>query len=62
MVAEKTVTARIHPSWLTRFWAVVRYEMLWNIRKKKFLGVVIVAFAIATLGWVLPLVSSNTTG
>jgi Cu-processing system permease protein len=52
-------TGRSHPSWFTRFWAVVRYEMLWNIRKKKFIGVVIVAFALATLSWVLPLVSSN---
>ena len=25
------------PSWFARFWAIVRYEMLWNIRKKKFI-------------------------
>ncbi len=61
-MTTKTNTGNPHPSWLTRFWAVVKYEMLWNIRKKKFLGVVIVAFALATLGWVLPLVSSNATG
>jgi Cu-processing system permease protein len=62
MTANRTNTGRPRPSWFTRFWAVVRYEMLWNIRKKKFLGVVIIAFAIATLSWVLPIVSSNATG
>jgi ABC-type transport system involved in multi-copper enzyme maturation permease subunit len=36
--------------------------MLWNIRKKKFIGVVIVAFVLATLSWALPLVSSSATG
>ena len=35
--------------------------MLWNIRKKKFLGLVIVAFLFATLSWVLPVVLSATT-
>jgi len=38
------------PSWTTKFLAVVRYEMFWNIRKKKFLGMLIIAFALATLG------------
>jgi len=62
MTATRTNSGRPRPSWLTRFWAVIRYEMLWNIRKKKFIGVVIVAFALATLSWVLPVVSSNATG
>ena len=57
----RTSTGRRRPSWFIRFWAVVRYEMLWNIRKKKFLGLIIVAFALATLIWVLPIVSSNAT-
>lgn len=35
--------------WITKFLAVVRYEILWNIRKKKFLGMLVVAFALATL-------------
>ncbi len=35
--------------WTAKFLAVVRYEMFWNIRKKKFLGMLIVAFAFATL-------------
>jgi ABC-type transport system involved in multi-copper enzyme maturation permease subunit len=35
--------------WRTNFLAIVRYELLWNLRKKKFLGVLILAFAFATL-------------
>jgi len=61
MTTTRTKTGSPRPSWFTRFWAVVRYEMLWNIRKKKFLGLVILAFALATLIWVLPIVS-NATG
>lgn len=38
-----------HNGWTAKFLAVVRYEILWNIRKKKFLGMLVVAFAIATL-------------
>ncbi|MEM3402996.1 MAG: ABC transporter permease [Nitrososphaeria archaeon] len=49
-------------SWKTRFWAVVRYELLWNIRKKKFLGVIVVAFALATLSLALPVLLSNMIG
>jgi ABC-type transport system involved in multi-copper enzyme maturation permease subunit len=37
------------PSWVTKFLAVVRYEMFWNIRKKKFLGMLTIAFALTTL-------------
>ncbi len=36
-------------NWTAKFLAVVRYEILWNIRKKKFLGMLVVAFALATL-------------
>jgi ABC-type transport system involved in multi-copper enzyme maturation permease subunit len=54
--------ARTHPRWFTRFWAIVRYELLWNIRKKKFLGIIIIAFVFATLGLVLPPILSSTTG
>ena len=35
--------------WTGKFLAVVRYEILWNIRKKKFLGMLVVAFALTTL-------------
>ena len=38
-----------HTGWTAKFFAVVRYEILWNIRKKKFLGMLVVAFALATL-------------
>jgi len=61
MTAARTSTGRIRPSWFTRFRAIVRYEMLWNIRKKKFIGTVIIAFIFATLSWALPLVLSATT-
>jgi len=56
---ERVIT---NPSWTTRFWAVVRYELLWNIRKKKFLGMVVVAFVFATLGLTLPVILSNIVG
>jgi ABC-type transport system involved in multi-copper enzyme maturation permease subunit len=36
--------------------------MLWNIRKKKFIGVLIIAFAIATIVLVAPVITSKTTG
>ncbi len=49
-------------SFKTRLWAVVKYELLWNIRKKKFLGVIVVAFILATLSLTLPLVLSNIVG
>ncbi|MGD6807432.1 MAG: ABC transporter permease [Candidatus Bathyarchaeia archaeon] len=42
------------PSWISRFWAVVRYEMLWNIRKKMFLGALVIAFVLATVSLALP--------
>jgi ABC-2 type transport system permease protein len=33
----------------SRFWAVVRYELLWNLRKKKILAVLIAAIALEVL-------------
>ena len=53
---------RSRPSWFSRFWAVVRYEMLWNIRKKKFIGIVILGFVIASLALFLPPILSYETG
>jgi len=50
---------RTRPSWAASFLAVIRYELLWNIRKKKFLGVIILAFAVATITLVLPVVLNN---
>lgn len=62
MSAVKRKGVRTNPRWTTRFWAVVKYELLWNIRKKKFLGMVIVAFVFATLGLALPVILSNMIG
>ncbi|MEM2995298.1 MAG: ABC transporter permease [Candidatus Bathyarchaeia archaeon] len=56
------MTAKAKPNWKTRFWAVVKYELLWNIRKKKFIGVIAIAFVFTTLSLVLPVVMSNVTG
>jgi len=42
--------------------AVVRYEILWNIRKKKFLGMLVVAFALATLSLAAGHIVSAITG
>jgi ABC-type transport system involved in multi-copper enzyme maturation permease subunit len=60
VTATRTNTDRPRPRWFIRFWAVVRYEMLWNIRKKKFIGIIIISFVFATLGLVLPVVLSST--
>jgi len=62
MSAVRNKEARTNPSWKTRFWAVVKYELLWNIRKKKLLGMTIFMFVIVTLGLVLPVVLSNAIG
>ena len=53
------MTKRTRASWRTNFLAVVRYELLWNIRKKKILGVLILAFALATLTLALPVILNN---
>lgn len=62
MTLNSQKVARIHPSWFSRFWAVVRYEMLWTIRKKKFIGIVILGFVIASLSLFLPPILSYETG
>ncbi|MCS7119637.1 MAG: ABC transporter permease [Nitrososphaerota archaeon] len=49
-------------NWMTRFWAIVEYELLWNIRKKKFIGVVAIAFALTTLSLILPVILYNIIG
>jgi len=54
---EKAVTKKTtRPSWMSNFLAIVRYELLWNIRKKKLLGVLILAFVLASLTLVLPVI------
>jgi ABC-type transport system involved in multi-copper enzyme maturation permease subunit len=62
MTTSNKKRVRTNPSWTTRFWAIVKYELLWNIRKKKFLGMLIVAFALATLSLVLAPVLSSMVG
>ncbi|HMK95767.1 MAG TPA: ABC transporter permease [Candidatus Limnocylindrales bacterium] len=57
-----TPSRKRRPSWFKRFWAIVRYEMLWNIRKKKFIGIIAAVFVIATLILVLPPVLSRSSG
>lgn len=42
-----------------RFLAIVKYELLWNLRKKKILGLFVLVFGLATLPLVLPVVLSN---
>lgn len=48
--------------WINRFLAVVRYEMLWNIRKKKFYAILFVAFALTTLALAGGHIQSAITG
>ncbi|MEM3728805.1 MAG: ABC transporter permease [Candidatus Bathyarchaeia archaeon] len=54
--------AKTWSGWASRFWAVVKYELLWNIRKKKFIGVMVLALALATLNLVLPVILRNIAG
>ena len=62
MTEDTKKVPRVRPTWFSRFWAIVRYEMLWNIRKKKFIGIVILGFVLATVGLFLPPILSNVTG
>ena len=49
----------VENSILYRFLAVVRYELLWHVRKKKVLGLLILVFGLATLSLILPVVLGN---
>jgi len=51
-----------HISWASKLLAVVRYEILWNIRKRKFLGMLVVAFALVTLSLAGGYIASTITG
>lgn len=55
-------SARVGRSRGRRFWGVVIYELLWNLRKKKLIGMVIIAFALATLSLALPTLLGGLTG
>jgi len=50
------------PSWWDGFSAMVRYEMLWNLRKKKFLGMLVLAIALVSLSLFLPFLLAGLTG
>jgi ABC-type transport system involved in multi-copper enzyme maturation permease subunit len=45
---------RRRTTWLTGFLAILYYEFLWNLRKKKIVGLFILVFAIVTLELALP--------
>lgn len=47
---------RIKPKAIGQLLAIVKYELLWNVRKKKFIGTLTAAFAITTLTLILPVV------
>jgi ABC-type transport system involved in multi-copper enzyme maturation permease subunit len=46
---------------MTGFLAVVRYELLWNVRKKKLIGILILAFGLASLTLFLPPALNNAS-
>jgi ABC-type transport system involved in multi-copper enzyme maturation permease subunit len=48
--------------WTRKLLAVVRYELFWNIRKKKFLGMFVIAFALTTLSLASGHIRSAFTG
>ena len=48
------MTEKQQGSWIGRFIAILYYELLWNLRKKKMVGVLILAFLIVTLLAVVP--------
>ncbi len=49
-------------SWLNGFIAVLYYEFLWNIRKKKIIGLFILVFVVATLFIALPPILAYSNG
>lgn len=54
--------SRTKPRWMDGFLAMVKYEVLWNIRKKKFVGMLIIAFVLATLSLAAGYIVSSITG
>jgi ABC-type transport system involved in multi-copper enzyme maturation permease subunit len=60
---DKTaIAADARPSPFTGFLAILYYEFLWNIRKKKTIGVFLIIFLIATLQLALPPILANYSG
>jgi ABC-type transport system involved in multi-copper enzyme maturation permease subunit len=48
--------------WIRKLLAVVTYELLWNVRKKKFLGMLVIAVALTTLALAGGHIRSAITG
>jgi ABC-type transport system involved in multi-copper enzyme maturation permease subunit len=48
-----------NPRIIDQIAAIIKYELLWNIRKKKFLGVLVAAFVATTLTLFLPVILSH---
>lgn len=46
-------------NWVSSFLAILYYEFLWNLRKKKTIGLFIIVFVIVTLQLALPPILSN---
>jgi ABC-type transport system involved in multi-copper enzyme maturation permease subunit len=49
-------------SWLSSFVAILYYEFLWNLRKKKTVGILAVVLAITTLTLALPPILAQASG
>jgi len=56
-VGEQTKT-----SWTSGFLAILYYEFLWNLRKKKIIGLFLLVFAIVTLSLALPPILDYVNG
>jgi ABC-type transport system involved in multi-copper enzyme maturation permease subunit len=53
---------QLKTSWLSGFLAILYYEFLWNLRKKKIIGLFILVFAIVTLELALPPILDYVNG
>ena len=49
-------------NWVSSFLAILYYEFLWNLRKKKIVGLFIIIFAVVTLQLALPPILSWASG
>ena len=56
------MTERREGSWFSGFFAILNYEFLWNLRKKKTISLFLIIFAILTLELVLPPILAYTAG
>lgn len=56
------MTERREGSWFSGFFAILYYEFLWNLRKKKTISLFLIIFAILTLELVLPPILAYAAG